>query len=84
MLLLNVHVFNSDKMKARYSGLMSIHTQWLFMISDTNDSDNKILSELEKSVDGDNVAFIYNASQSSSSSSTCNVRFKALSYPRPL
>ena len=71
---LYVHVFNFGQMKARYSGLMSIKTQWLFMISDTNESDDKILSELEKSVDGDNVAFIYNSSPSSSS--TCNVRFK--------
>ena len=41
---------------------MSIKTQFLFMISDTNSGDDKILSELEKSVDGDNVAFIYNSS----------------------
>ena len=50
---------------------MSINTQWLFIIPDTNDGDNKILSELEKSVDGDNVAFIYNSSVSTSN--TCDV-----------
>ena len=58
-------------MQIRYSGLMSINTQWLFMIPDTNDGDSKILSELEKSTDGDNVAFLYN---SSVTSSTCNVQ----------
>merc|ERR1719151_75649 len=52
----------------RDSGLMSIKTQFLFMISDTNSGDDKILSELEKSVDGDNVAFIYNSSPASPSS----------------
>ena len=50
---------------------MSIDTQWVFMIPDTNDGDSKILSELEKSTDGDNVAFLYN---SSVTSSTCNVQ----------
>ena len=53
---------------------MSIKTQFLFMIPDTNSGDDKILSELEKSVDGDNVAFIYN---SSASAPTCNVRFQS-------
>ena len=50
---------------------MSIKTQWLFMISDTNSGDDGVLSELEKSVDGDNVAFIYN--NSPASPPTCNV-----------
>ena len=51
---------------------MSIRTEFLFMIADTKPGDDKILMELEKSVDGDNVAFIYN---SSTPASTCNVRF---------
>ena len=42
------------------------------MIADTKPDDDKILMELEKSVDGENVAFIYN---SSTPASTCNVRF---------
>ena len=42
------------------------------MIADTDGVDDLILSELEKSVDGENIAFIYN---SSVSASTCNVRF---------
>jgi len=54
----------------RDSGLMTIKTQFLFMISDTNSGDDKVLSELEKSVDGDNVAFIYN--NSPVSPPTCN------------
>lgn len=52
---------------------MTIKTQFLFMISDTNSGDDKVLSELEKSVDGDNVAFIYN--NSPVSPPTCNVSF---------
>ena len=51
---------------------MSIRTEFLFMIADTKPDDDKILMELEKSVDGENVAFIYN---SSTLASTCNVRF---------
>ena len=58
-------------MKARYSGLLTINTQWLFLIPDTNAGDIRILSELEKSVDGDNVAFIYNSADSASAK--CNV-----------
>ena len=46
---------------------MSINTQFLFMIGDTNREDNRILSALEKMVDGENIAFIYN------SSSKCDV-----------
>ena len=42
-------------------------TQFLFMIADTNMEDTRILSALEKIVDGENIAFIYN------SSSTCEV-----------
>ena len=51
---------------------MSMKTQFLFMIADTKSMDEKILMELEKSVDGENVAFIYNSSMAAS---TCNVRF---------
>ena len=67
----------------RDAGLMSIKTEFLFMIADTTlepswhlgdaSEDHKILMELEKSLNGENVAFIYN---SSTSASTCNVRFK--------
>ena len=52
---------------------MGIKTQFLFMISDTNSGDDRVLSELEKSVDGDNVAFIYNTSPAPPP--TCNVSF---------
>ena len=55
----------------RDSGVMSMRTQFLFMIADTESEDDKSLMELEKSVDGENVAFIYN---SSTLASTCNVR----------
>ena len=48
-----------------------MRTQFLFMIADTESEDDKTLMELEKSVDGENVAFIYN---SSTLASTCNVR----------
>ena len=51
---------------------MSMKTQFLFMIADTKSMDEKILMELEKSVDGENLAFIYNSSMAAS---TCNVRF---------
>ena len=34
---------------------MSMKTQFLFMIADTKSKDEKILMELEKSVDGENV-----------------------------
>ena len=67
------HVF---QIQARLSGLVSINTQWLFLIPDTNEGDAKILSELEKSMDGDNVAFIYN---SSVSAPTCNVLLNSTS-----
>jgi hypothetical protein len=50
---------------------MSLNTQWLFIISDTNSQDNKVVAELEKSVDGDNIAFLYN--YSSSTAASCNV-----------
>ena len=50
---------------------MSMKTQFLFMIADTKSKDEKILMELEKSVDGENLAFIYNSSMAAS---TCNVR----------
>ena len=56
---------------------MSIKTQFIFMIADTNNEDDMILSELEKSVDGENIAFIYN---SSVSASTCNVRFSTFHF----
>ena len=65
------------QIQARLSGLVSINTQWLFLIPDTNEGDAKILSELEKSMDGDNVAFIYN---SSASAPTCNVLLNCISY----
>ena len=57
---------------------MTIKTQFLFMISDTNSGDDKVLSELEKSVDGDNVAFIYN--NSPVSPPTCNVSFVTFNW----
>ena len=56
---------------------MSIRTQFLFMIADTDGVDDLILSELEKSVDGENIAFIYN---SSVSALTCNVRFSTFHF----
>ena len=56
----------------RDSNIMSMKTQFLFMIADTKGMDEKILMELEKSVDGENVAFIYNSSMAAS---TCNARF---------
>ena len=64
------------QIQARLSGLVSINAQWLFLIPDTNEGDTKILSELQKSIDGDNVAFIYN---SSVSAPTCNVLLNSTS-----
>ena len=55
----------------RAAGFMSIRNQFLFLISDT-DREDKVLSELEKVMDGENVAIIYNSSKSAP---TCRVMF---------
>ena len=55
---------------------MSIRNQFLFLISDT-DMEDKVLSELEKAMDGENVAIIYNSSKSAPS---CRVIFPLFTY----
>ena len=55
---------------------MSIRNQFLFLISDT-DMEDKVLSELEKAMDGENVAIIYNSSKSAPS---CRVMFPLFTY----
>ena len=50
---------------------MKIGNQFLFIIADTNSEDDKILSELEKAVDGENVAIIYNSSVSAPDCQVC-------------
>lgn len=45
-------------------GMMNVDTEWLYLISDTNNVDTDVTSELLNGMDGDNVAFVYNVSTS--------------------
>ncbi len=56
----------------RSAGLMSISSQWLFFVPDTTSADAGVTSELEKSVDGENIAFIYNSK--GDSTADCKVK----------
>ncbi len=44
-------------------GLMTIDTEWLYMISDTQYLQNDVASMLKKAKDGNNIAFVYNSSK---------------------
>ena len=53
---------------------MNIDTQWLFMVTDSNDINvSERLSDNIKVKDGYNVAFIYNASSTDIEVSSCQV-----------
>ena len=69
-------------MQAADKGLVNIDTQWLFMVTDSNEiSDSKRLSETIQVNDGYNVAFIYNIS--STDAETCQVlavRYDTIQY----
>ncbi len=53
-------------------GMMTSSKQWVYVIPDTNNGDTDAVEVLNSAVDGNNVAFVYNASQTSSA--TCQVR----------
>ena len=61
-------------LQASKKGLVNIDTQWLFMITDSNDINvSERLSDNIQVKDGYNVAFIYNASSTDVEISSCQV-----------
>ena len=48
--------------KVEMAGLLNIHTQWLYLVTDSNENSEIISEQIKKSKDGYNLAFLYNAS----------------------
>ena len=42
---------------------MDIDSEWLYLISDTDNSETGVTENLQQIVDGNNLAFIYNVSR---------------------
>ena len=59
--------------KVEMAGLLNIHTQWLYLVTDSNENSEIIAEQIKKSKDGHNLAFLYNAS--SPDVSECRVSF---------
>ena len=41
---------------------MMVDSEWVYLISDTNDVETDVAADLLNAVDGNNVAFVYNVS----------------------
>ena len=59
--------------KVEMAGLLNIHTQWLYLVTDSNENSEIIPEQIKKSKDGYNLAFLYNAS--APDVSECRVSF---------
>ena len=59
--------------KVEMAGLLNIHTQWLYLVTDSNENSEIISEQIKKSKDGYNLAFLYNAS--APDVSECRVSF---------
>ena len=59
--------------KVEMAGLFNIHTQWLYLVTDSNENSEIIPEQIKKSKDGYNLAFLYNAS--APDVSECRVSF---------
>ena len=59
--------------KVEMAGLLNIHTQWLYLVTDSNENSEIISEQIKKSKDGHNLAFLYNAS--APDVSECRVSF---------
>ena len=55
------------------AGLLNIHTQWLYLVTDSSENSEIISEQIKKSKDGYNLAFLYNAS--APDVSECRVSF---------
>ena len=42
--------------------MMKVDSEWVYLISDTNNVDTDVAADLINAVDGNNVAFVYNVS----------------------
>ena len=48
--------------KVEMAGLMNLHTQWLYLVTDSTGKSQIVSEQIKQAQDGYNLAFLYNAS----------------------
>ena len=54
----------SIQQKVEMAGLMNLHTQWLYLVTDSTEKSEIVPEQIKQAQDGYNLAFLYNASAS--------------------